>query len=83
MVLLNMIAKLTLAVKPQTTLRTLKRVAHAPEYAFLKYCFIMVVNVESLTNCLTLGFQYTCALPYVSEKLSSLAMKMHIQEHCM
>lgn len=86
MVLLNMIAKLTLPVKSQPTLRTLKRVAHAPDGTFLKYCSVMVANVESNVNfSIAMRKQRccTCAQPYASEKLSSLAMKRSTQRHCM
>ena len=79
MVLLNMIAKLTLAVKPQTTLWTLKRVAHAPD----GYRSIMMENFESFSCYYEIQMSCTCAQPCASEMLSSLVMKRSIQGHCM
>ena len=42
MVLLNMISKLTLTVKPQSTLRTLKWVARPPDGKFIKKLWFML-----------------------------------------
>ena len=48
MVLLDMISKLTLTVKPQSTLRTLKWMACAPDGTFLKcWCLVLLVPVLS------------------------------------
>ena len=85
MVLLNMISKLTLTVKPQSTLRTLKWVARPPDGTFIKR---IVIYVESLTYCLLrnsneIQISCTCAQPCAFEKLSSLAMMMSSQVHCM
>ena len=65
MILLDVVAKLALAVKSQAALRTFKWVAHSSKMS------IWVLLRE---------FFCTCARPRVFGKLSSLGMKMSIQE---